>query len=195
LDWSDFCEYRFLPPIMKTFFIYIIFVLLIAYTISGCKKNVVIDEKQAILFQVDYVNYAWGYKHNGFLVDNQGNILTYKNPQVWNFTDKDFNLSESQVRDNIGNCLNTGKKIPKEELKKYANHIKNISSSKVTALKNVSADAGSIEYICYQFSEKTGIYKGTLIKMEGDFTCENLNFFTKKVTIWLKNINDTLEKK
>lgn len=180
---------------MKTFFIYIIFVLLIAYTISGCKKNVVIDEKQAILFQVDYVNYAWGYKHNGFLVDNQGNILTYKNPQVWNFPDKDFNLSESQVRDNIGNCLNTGKKIPNEELKKYANHIKNISSSKVTALKNVSADAGSIEYICYQFSEKTGIYKGTLIKMEGDFTCENLNFFTKKVTTWLKNINDTLEKK
>ena len=180
---------------MKTFFIYIIFVLLIAYTISGCKKNVVIDEKQAILFQVDYVNYAWGYKHNGFLVDNQGNILTYKNPQVWNFPDKDFNLSESQVRDNIGNCLNTGKKIPNEELKKYANHIKNISSSKVTALKNVSADAGSIEYICYQFSEKTGIYKGTLIKMEGDFTCENLNFFTKKVTSWLKNINDTLEKK
>ena len=180
---------------MKTFFIYIIFVLLIAYTISGCKKNVAIDEKQAILFQVDYVNYAWGYKHNGFLVDNQGNILTYKNPQVWNFPDKDFNLSESQVRDNIGNCLNTGKKIPNEELKKYANHIKNISSSKVTALKNVSADAGSIEYICYQFSEKTGIYKGTLIKMEGDFTCENLNFFTKKVTTWLKNINDTLEKK
>ena len=180
---------------MKTFFIYIIFVLLIAFTISGCKKNVAIDEKQAILFQVDYVNYAWGYKHNGFLVDNQGNILTYKNPQVWNFPDKDFNLSESQVRDNIGNCLNTGKRIPKEELKKYANHIKNISSSKVTALKNVSADAGSIEYICYQFSEKTGIYKGTLIKMEGDFTCENLNFFTKKVTTWLKNINDTLEKK
>jgi hypothetical protein len=180
---------------MKTFFIYIIFVLLIAFTISGCKKNVAIDEKQAILFQVDYVNYAWGYKHNGFLVDNQGNILTYKNPQIWNFPDKDFNLSESQVRDNIGNCLNTGKKIPNEELKKYANHIKNISSSKVTALKNVSADAGSIEYICYQFSEKTGIYKGTLIKMEGDFTCENLNFFTKKVTTWLKNINDTLEKK
>jgi hypothetical protein len=180
---------------MKTFFIYIIFVLLIAFTISGCKKNVAIDEKQAILFQVDYVNYAWGYKHNGFLVDNQGNILTYKNPQVWNFPDKDFNLSESQVRDNIGNCLNTGKKIPNEELKKYANHIKNISSSKVTALKNVSADAGSIEYICYQFSEKTGIYKGTLIKMEGDFTCENLNFFTKKVITWLKNINDTLEKK
>jgi hypothetical protein len=180
---------------MKTFQVNIIYISLIAIIFSGCKKNVIIDKKQAILFQVDYVNYAWGYRHIGFLVDNQGNILTYKNPQAWNFPDKDFNLSESQVLDNIGNCHNTGKKIPKDELKKYANYIKNISSSKVTAMKNVSADAGSMEYICYQFSEKTGIYKGSLIKMEGDFTRESLNFFAKKVTTWLKNINDALEKK
>ena len=45
------------------------------------------------------------------------------------------------------------------------------------------------------FPENPGTYKGYLIKMEGDFTCENLNFFTKKVITWLKNINDTLEKK
>jgi hypothetical protein len=148
-----------------------------------------------MLFQVDYVNYAGGYQHTGFIIDNQGNVLTYKNPPTWNFPDKDLKLSESQVRDNIGNCLDSGKKIPKEELKKYTSYIKNISSSKVTALKNVKADAGSIEYICYQFSENSGIYKGFLIKAEGDFTRENLNFFSRKVTTWLKNINDTIEKK
>ena len=180
---------------MKTFQIKIFFILLAAFIFTACKKNVVINEKQAILFQVDYVNYAWGYQHNGFIIDNQGNVLTYKNPQIWNFPDKDFILSESEVGDNIGYCLNSGKKIPKEELKKYANYIKNISSSKVTALKNVAADAGSMKYICYQFSEKSGIYKGCLIKMDGDFTCENLNFFSKKVTTWLKNINDTIGKK
>jgi hypothetical protein len=181
--------------LMKTFQINICFILLSAFSISGCKKNVVINEKQAILFQVDYVNYAWGYQHNGFIIDNQGNVLTYKNPQNWNFPDKDFNLSESQVRENLANCLNSGKKIPDEELKKYAGYIKNISSSKVTALKNVAADAGSMQYICYQFSEKPEGYKAFLIKMEGDFTRENLNFFSKKVTTWLKNINDTIEKR
>ena len=31
--------------------------------------------------------------------------------------------------------------------------------------------------------------------MEGDFTCENLNFYSKKIFIWLKNINDNLDKK
>jgi hypothetical protein len=62
-------------------------------------------------------------------------------------------------------------------------------------MKNVAADAGSLEYLCYQFSENSRTYKGTLIKMEGDFTCENLNFFSKKVAAWLKNIHETVDKK
>jgi hypothetical protein len=141
------------------------------------------------------MNYVWGYQHSGFYIDNAGNILTYKNPQNWNFPDKDLNLTESQILSNLESCIKTGRKISSGELKKNAGYIKNISSSKVTALKNVAADAGSIEYLCFQFSEKSGTYKGTLIKMEGDFTCENLNFFSKKVAVWLKNILENIDKK
>jgi hypothetical protein len=180
---------------MKTFLAKIFFFLFTILLITGCKKNIVISEKQTILFQVEYLNYAWGYAHTGFIIDSEGNVLTYKNPQDWNFPDKDFSINQNQVKDNISKCANSGKKIPKVELQKYANYIKNISSSKVTALKNVAADAGSLQYICYQFFENSGTYKSCLIKMEGDFTCENLNFFSKKVSTWLKNINDNLDKK
>ena len=81
---------------------------------------------------------------------------------------------------------------PKGEILKYSAYINNIASSKVTALKNVGADAGSYEYICYQYSENNAIYKGSLIKMEGDFTCENLNFFSKKVVSWMQDISNSL---
>lgn len=172
-----------------------IFFFITVLLATGCKKNIVINENQAVFFQVEYVNYAWGYQHKGFIIDNKGNVLTYSNPENWNFPDKELTISESQVKENIGKCFNTGKKVPSEELRKYAGYIKNISSSKVTAVKNVAADEGSTQYICYQFSDKSGMYKGYLIKMEGDFTCENLNFFSKKVSIWLKNIYGTLDKK
>lgn len=180
---------------MKTLSLKTFSILIAVLLISGCKKNIVINKKQAILFQVDYVNYAWGYQHTGFIIDNAGNILTYRNPQNWNFPDKDLNMSESQVLSNLESCVKTGEKIPSEELRKNASYIKNISSSKITAMKNVAADAGSLEYLCFQFSENSGTYKGTLIKMEGDFTCENLNFFSKKVAVWLKNIKETVEKR
>lgn len=156
--------------------------------ITGCKKDFAISDKQAILFQFEYTNYAWGYQHSGFIIDNEGNILTYNNPANWNFPDNDFFINKEELAENINQCVMTGQKVPETELKKYSGYINNIASSKITALKNTGNDAGSMEYICYQYSEGTGMYKGSLIKMEGDFTCENLNFYSRKVASWLKNL-------
>lgn len=177
---------------MKSIFCKIFLFSLLIITSAGCKKSYVISEKQQILFQYEYVNYAWGYQHKGFIIDNQGRILTYTNPENWNFREKELNLTEAQIAENISKCKDTGKKITYDELHKYSSYIKNIASSQVTALKNVAADAGTSEYTCYQFSESSKDYKGYLIKMEGDFTCENLNFYSKKITLWLKEIEARL---
>lgn len=170
----------------------IVLVILAMLIVSGCKKNYIISGKQTILFQLEYINYAWGYQHRGYIIDLDGNVLTYNNPEEWNFPDNDFSISERQVAENIARCKHSGKKIIKEELLKYTNYIKNIALSKVTALKNVAADAGSLEFICYQYSESTGMYKGYIIKTEGNFTSENLNFFSKKTAAWMRSLNSTL---
>jgi hypothetical protein len=162
---------------------------------TGCTKKYVISEKQIILFQYDYINYAWGFQHHGYLIDREGNILKYENPEVWNFPDKESGLTSSQVNENMRVCKYSGKQIPTEELNKYSQFIEGIASSKVTALKNVAADAGTYEYICYQYSEETDTYKGYLIKREGDFTCENLNFYSKKAALWMKEINTSISGK
>jgi hypothetical protein len=177
---------------MKSTLAKTVLITLLVLIVSGCKKNYVISDKQAILFQLEYVNNAWGYQHNGFIIDSEGNILTYDNPENWNFPNNDFSLIESQVLDNMAKCIQSDKKIPKEELQKYSNYITNIASSKVTAVKNSAANAGSLEFICYKYSESSGMYKGYLIKKEGDFTCENLNFYSKKVAAWMRDINNSI---
>jgi hypothetical protein len=176
---------------MKSSALKLIFLLFLTISVTGCKKNIISD-RQAILFEFEYVNYTLNYQHYGFIIDNEGNVLSYNNPESWNFPDRELRISENQVADNLSACTDTGIRIPKPELQKYSNHIKNIASSKITALKNEADDAGSAEYICYQYSESSGMYKGTIIKMEGDFTCENLNFFSKKVAEWMKNINNSI---
>lgn len=180
---------------MKISLLKILLPVLLMLSVTGCKKNSFISEKQTIIFQYDYINYAWGYQHNGYIIDNGGNILTYNNPEDWNFMDKDMILTEKQVTANIAKCKVSGKKISPEELQKFTAYIKNIASSAVTAPKNVAADAGTAEYVCYQYSGNTDTYKGYLIKMEGDFTKENLNFYSKKVVLWMKDINLSLAKK
>jgi hypothetical protein len=171
---------------LSTGYIFVIF--LVALTFADCKKNIGISNRQAILFEYQHINYALNYQHYGFIIDNEGKVLAYKNPEAWNFPDRELRISDSQVADNLALCTATGVTIPKADLEKYSAYIKNLASSKVSALKNVAEDAGSSQYICYQYSESTGMYKGTIIKMEGDFTCENLNFFSRKVTDWMKNI-------
>jgi hypothetical protein len=168
-------------------FSYGIYSLLLILTaiMTGCKKNIAISDRQAILFEFEYVNYTLNYNHYGFLIDTEGNVLSYNNPETWNFPDRDLRISESNVAENLSLCAHTGIRIPKSELQKYSNHIRNIASSKITALKNETDDAGSTEYICYQYSENSGMYKGTIIKMEGDFTCENLNFYSRNVAEWM----------
>ena len=175
-------------------FVKLLSILIVAISISGCEKNYVLSKGQEILFQQEYINYAWGFQHSGFMIDIDGNVLTFDKPDKWNFPDKDGKLSEQQVKENIASCTLTGKKISKADLYKYINYIDNISSSKVTAPKNAGADMGSLIYYCYQFSDNSGIYKATKIKMEGDYQCENLNFYSKKVVHWMKKINDSLPK-
>jgi hypothetical protein len=170
----------------------IVFLFSLFLMVLSCRKHSYPNENKEILFQYEYINYAWGYQHKGFIIDNQGNVLTYNNPESWNFPDKDLMLTEEQVSQNIILCTHSGEKINESDLRRYSGYIKNISSSQVTAMKNVAADAGSSEFMCYLYSGSTGKYKKYLIKMEGDFTCENLNFYSKKVVTWMKEINTRL---
>jgi hypothetical protein len=180
---------------MKTSSLKIILGILLLMLTTACKKNNIISERQTVFFQFEYINYALGYQHTGYFIDKEGNVLTYTNPREWNFPDNDLTLSDKQIAENVAMCSPTSIKISKEDVQKYSNYIKNISSSKVTAIKNVAADAGSSEFICFQLSEKTGRYNGCLIKMEGNFTCENLNFYSKKVVSWMKGISKSIYQK
>jgi hypothetical protein len=164
-------------------------VIIICIHVSGCKKDHIVSQGQKIFFQQDYVNYAWGYQHYGFIIDSDGNVMTYDKPEKWNFPDKSNNLTEIQVNENMSSCKPTGKKIPRTELQKYINYISYISLSKVTAPKHVGSDMGSLGYYCYQFSEISSTYKVATIKTEGDLVCENLNFYSKRVVAWMKDIS------
>jgi hypothetical protein len=168
---------------------------LLILLIFGCKKNFSLDEDQVIFFQFDCVNNLQEYEHYGYFIDNQGNILTYYNPEIWNYPDSSLSLNKKQVEENLLKCTHSGKKVSVEELLRYSHVIKNISSSKVTAIKNSLKYEGKTEFICYQYNKNTGIYFGSILKMDGEQSCENLNFYTKKIVSWMKDIHSAIYSK
>jgi hypothetical protein len=167
----------------------ILFIVLLS---GGCQKDYILSEGQKLVFEQSYINNAWSYQHKGFIIDNEGNILTYDNPERWNFPDSDNILSQEQVNENLKMCKPSGEKIPVSELRKFTNYIDNIASSKVSAPKYRGADMGSRGYYCYLYSEATSTYKEFIIKIEGDMECENLNFYSKRIVDWMNDIQKVL---
>jgi hypothetical protein len=161
--------------------------------LASCKKEQILSGNQKILFQVDYINDAWGHEHSGYFIDINGNVFTYKNPAEWNNYDNNYIVSEDRLNQNLSRCQVSDIKIPDQDLLKYSSYIKNLASSKVSARRNMANDAGKTEFICYQFSESTKTYHGSLIKLEGDYVSENLNFYTRRVTSWLRNISEDIK--
>jgi hypothetical protein len=168
------------------------YLLIVSVLAAGCRNNLYQDKKQEILFEMEFVSYSPLYQHRGFIIDGVGNVLVYNNPETWNFPDRDLRISENLVEQNLSVCEYTGIKVSHTELQKYSNHIKNLAASKISAVKTVSGDSGITQFICYEYSEGRGTYKGCIIKMEGDLKCENLNFFSKKIVDWMKEINSSL---
>jgi hypothetical protein len=162
--------------------------VLLQISFQGCQKVAVVSNDQKILFQYSFVNSTWGIKSQGYVIDNEGNILVYNQPDKWNFPDKNSMLTRAQVAENLSYCTPTGKKVPQSELKKYTGYITNITSSKVTAKKNVAAGMGTFNYYCFSYSAENSTYRQVIIKIHGDVECENLNFYSKKVVEWMNQM-------
>ena len=98
----------------------ILIVSLALIILAGCKKNFTLSDEQEIFFQYEYRNYAWGHQHSGYFIDNKGNVLTYDNPEGWNFPDSDMMIYGNKLLENLDKCTISEKTIPRDELEKFA---------------------------------------------------------------------------
>ncbi len=160
---------------------------------SGCRKSYSLNEEQSIFFHYEYIKDGQNTAHNGFYIDNEGSVLSYSDPEDWNFHDESLSISKEDLAENLSRCFHSGFMVPDKVLSRYSGYIPNIASSKITAVRNTGTDKGTIRFICYQYDKYSDCYHGTLIRTEGDFTQENLNFYSKKIISWLKDISINIE--
>ncbi len=173
--------------------VFLVCMLALQLPFEGCRKNYTLSEDQKILFQYSYNNDNTSRVNQGFIIDKDGNILTYNQPEKWNFPDLNAVLAQVQVAENLRYCKTTGKRVPHTELDKYESHIINLASSKVSAKKSATTGKGTSAYYCYTFSSEDSTYKQVIIRMHGDLECENLNFYSRKVAEWMNLILQGLQ--
>ncbi|MBL1212066.1 MAG: hypothetical protein HND52_01800 [Ignavibacteriae bacterium] len=58
----------------------LIFTICLLGIFSSCSllDNPPNESEQSIFFELEHVNYAWGYQHAGFYVNRKGEVFTYQ---------------------------------------------------------------------------------------------------------------------
>lgn len=167
--------------------LYLIFALL-----AGCSdNNIVKDEGQEVYFEVVTETHAWEHKYEGFLIDAEGNIRQYTNPETWISVDSIMDqISVANMKSNIDQTVLSGKKIDSAELKNYISKIANITESNFSKVQLSEADPVSKTYYAYRFNAQRAIYEPVLI-FENIGTTGRLNSDPNAVEIynWLKDVS------
>lgn len=163
------------------------FLLLIPILLTSCEKK---DElfpnaNQQILFQVDYVNYAWGYSHNGIVIDSSGNVRYFKFPQKWHYSDTASYLTESDMNENFQQLDTVFITLDKNTVLKYFGMLKNVSEGQLSKPYNRMFDAGETTYSGYIFNSNAKIYKHVLVKKHGDWSIDNNSAEAEDIFNWL----------
>jgi hypothetical protein len=154
------------------------------------------EEKPPVLFLNSRINYAWGYVHEGWLIDSSGAIRNY------NFTEADsigYVRQTDTLPSKIYNKLKllakstpTGKNISPDTLLSKWKLIKSESSG-ILSYSRVCADAGMYRYSAFLYDAHDSPQPKEVIcfQMGDEWIC-NSAAAAKKIARWLNSI-DTMD--
>lgn len=166
--------------------------LLCVVLLTSCEKQkgdvTFPNANQKILFQVEYTNYAWGYSHNGFLIDSSGTITLFKYPQSWHNADLKGYISESDMEENIKQLDTISYTIDKSEVLKYFSLLEGILKGELSKPYNRMFDAGETDYSGFLYDQEKKQYKQVLIKRDGDWSIDNNSPDAEAVFHWLQRL-------
>lgn len=172
---------------MKKIIIYFPLILLLTISCEETNYNSP-GINQLVLFQVEYINYAWGYSHGGIIIDSAGNAKRFSYPESWNYPDTAGYISESDMNENVKQLGKVSLKVEKDSLLRYFNMLEAASEGKLSDPYNRMFDAGETTYTGYFYFPLERKYKQILIKQWGDWEIDNNSKEAEAVFEWLSSV-------
>ncbi len=162
---------------------YLLFTLFILSLFSCTKKY---ESLPHGYYTMEFHNFAWGEQHDGWMIDKDGNIMSFNLPEEWNYADSLGYISEEHLQENLARCTEKLGKTTKRRL--YLNNklIAAAAEGTLSERKNIGADMGATTYLCYQYDKEKNLYKRVVLDTEGDWSYYNQSQEAKEITRWMK---------
>jgi hypothetical protein len=173
-------------------------ILLTALGLSGCmKKDCGCDPDSElteilppVVFQYEYYNYAWGFRHQGFLIDHNGHVKGFQQPKKWISMDSSGMISKADLEFNLAQCDTVCGKVEFNVLEDYYLKIKDIRYGKIADNGMVMADAGTGVLSAWYWNEKAWKYENVFLISNSDVYRINTHHDVKEMVDWLRKIGE-----
>ena len=170
----------------------LILLLLMVTTLAGCLRPDDIwaedSEPNNLIFQSEYTNYAWGYNHNGWIMDSSGKVNRFQKKAAWVFPDSLGYVSAVDMQKNFSACDSVMAQISSTDFTLYAQKATSCASGPMSKATNTMADAGEHIYAFYLYEPGRNRYKRVILDMTGDWSQQNLAAKSKEIVEWMKTI-------
>lgn len=169
--------------------------MLLLFSLGGCmQRNCDCDpdplDYPPVVFQYEYINYAWGYRHHGFLIDSKGKVWGFGQPEKWTFPDTSGYMTRIGLEYNLALCDTLCGSVELKELQEQYSKIPDIQTGTIKDHGQVMFDAGLGVFTSWIWNEKMERYEPVFLISNGDVFRENSHPATSKVVEWLKSIGE-----
>jgi len=178
---------------MKTrSFLFSLCLIAAAIALPGCSdEQISVSEEQEIFFEVNYVNYAWGFQNTGFMIDKAGRVRTYDKPRDWKFA-SEGPITVSEMDERLAKTTISNYTVPASELSRYVNKLRQVSDKDFTKPATVGADMGASAFYVYRYDGGTKTYNAVLLESVGDVNVYNKDSDAKEIADWLAKVRQEL---
>ncbi len=172
----------------------ILFILLMSLGLFACKKNDTNNTTPVnpILFQKDYINYAWGFIHSGWFIDSEGKYYQYylQEEDDWAQIQNGQIMADS-LHMNFGNATEM-LQLDLSEVSYFHDLSMQIMNDTLSLPETIMADAGIETHYAFKYQSACDCYKSVIIKKYGDITQTNTGEYADTIYNWMKNLLITL---
>jgi hypothetical protein len=170
---------------MKYLLPFFIFVLL-----AGCDKEPCVCnslDEQAVYFEYRYVNFAWGYREHGWLMDGEGVIRAFDMPEGYVLPDSLGLISEADILHNLSLTDSIVETVDREDLLEYVKLIPAAAEGETGEMQHSAYDAGSSTLAAFMYDDRAGAYQYVFLGLSGNWEQFNEAPEAKVLVSWLKN--------
>ncbi|HAP37063.1 MAG TPA: hypothetical protein DCQ28_14475 [Bacteroidetes bacterium] len=155
-----------------------IFLVVVIITLFSCRDSIISSETQSlgkIVFESEYINYVWGYSHNGKYAGEDGKVYSYdlaKSNIQWE-DNSDGYYSEDELISKYHHFDTLRSEIPNDTIQWAFNLALLVDPNACSDTTRYGADMGSITNSVYLYRAEKKKFQKIVLDQEGDWRWHN----------------------